>query len=325
MQSNTAATSPSGLSSVTPDFSKVWETIDGMVDGFFAILPNVVIGVVIFAVFWIVAKVIQKVVVRTTRNYNNAGLASVLSRLAYWILLIVGLLIAATIIIPSMTPGKLISTLGIGGVAIGFAFKDIFQNLLAGILILLRQPFKVGDEITSGKFTGTVEAIETRATFIKSYDGIRVIIPNSQIYQEPIEVITAYDMVRSEYDLGIGYGDNIGEALEISLRTLKSIDGIMKDPAPDAYVWALAGSSINLRLRWWTNPRRPNVVATYSEVLKQVSEALAEAAIDIPFPTQVVLFHDQTEDIDGDRTKQREGWPAGKNPPKPARLEKTKE
>ncbi|MFC0679334.1 mechanosensitive ion channel family protein [Lysobacter korlensis] len=307
-----------GLAGVEPDVGNAWDTVDAMVDGFFALLPNIAIAAVVFLVFWIVAKVIQKVVARATANRENGNLATVLSRLGYWVLLILGLLVAITIIVPSMTPGKLVSTLGIGGVAIAFAFKDIFQNLLAGILILLQKPFRVGDEITSGAFTGTVEAIETRATWIKTYDGIRVIVPNSQIYQEPVSVITAYGMVRSEYDVGIGYGDDIGQALEVALDTLKGIDGILDDPAPDVLVWELAGSTVNLRMRWWTNPKRANVVVKHSEVLRKVAEAMGAAGIDLPFPTRVVLLHDQTEATDGDRTKQREGWPAGDSPP-PAR------
>jgi small-conductance mechanosensitive channel len=209
--------------------------------------------------------------------------------------------------------------LGIGGVAIGFAFKDIFQNLFAGILILLRHPFHVGDEITTGAFTGTVEAIETRATFIRTYDGRRVVIPNSDVYTKPITVISAYDMLRTEIDVGIGYNDDLGYAKQIALQAIQGVDGVLADPAPDVLVWELAASSKNLRLRWWTRPARGEVLRVRDRVLQAVAEALAGVGIDLPFPTQVVLFHDQTEEVDGDRTRQREGWPAGQNPPPPRR------
>ena len=129
-------------------------------------------------------------------------------------------------------------------------------------------------------------------------------------------MITAYEKVRSEYDVGIGYGDDIGTALDVALKTLKGIDGILDDPGPDVLVWDLAGASVNLRIRWWTDPVRSNVVVVRSKVLKAVAEAMAEAQIDLPYPTQVVLLHDQTEEADGDRTRQREGWPVGDNPPK---------
>jgi len=81
--------------------------------------------------------------------------------------------------------------------------------------------------------------------------------------------------------------------------------------------WDLDGSSVNLRVRWWTDPTRSNVVVSRDRVLQAVAEALSAAGVDLPFPTQVVLFHDQTEEADGDRTRQREGWPAGDDPPKP--------
>lgn len=292
------------------------DTLYDMANGIIATLPLIGIGIVVFLLFWLLAKFAYRALIRG----HEQGRALAFARLAYAGILLLGLLIAVTIAFPSFTPAELLSVLGVGGVAIGFAFKDIFQNLLAGILILIRQPFKVGDEITAGDFTGKVEAIETRATYIRTYDGRRVIVPNTIIYTEPVIVITAYDMLRSEYDVGIGYGDDMGKARQIALDTLKGMDGILADPAPDALVWDLAGSSVNLRIRWWSDPQRGSVVRLRDQVLEAVAGALSGAGIDLPFPTQVVLLHDQTEASDGDRARQREGWPAGDNPPKPRHL-----
>ena len=202
-----------------------------------------------------------------------------------------------------------------------FAFKDIFQNLLAGILLLIRHPFRAGDEITTGGgFTGTVESIETRATYIRTYDGQRIIVPNSVIYTETVTVITAYDLLRSHYDVGIGYGDDVTNAKAIALKAVQGIDDVLSDPAPDVLLWDLAGSSKNLRVRWWTRPKRSGVVQVRDQVLQAVSEALVGAGIDLPFPTTQVLFHDQTEASDGDRRRQREGWPAGDTVPEPRHI-----
>lgn len=290
--------------------------LNSMVNSFVAMLPLVGIGIVVFLVFWLIASLVRKgleAYVGKRDQYSGAAIA--FSRLAYIGILLFGVMVAVTVAFPTITPAKLFSALGIGGVAIGFAFKDIFQNLLAGILILVRQPFKVGDEITSGEFTGTVENIETRATYIKTYNGKRIIVPNSRIYTEPVTVITAYDILRSEYDVGIGYGDDVSKARELALEAVKSVEGVLAEPAPDVLLWDLAGSSQNIRVRWWTDPTRGNVVKVKDGVLETVAKSLAGAGIDLPFPTNVVLFHDQTEATDGDRTKQREGWPAGDNPP----------
>ena len=294
--------------------------VQTMVDGLFASLPRVAVAIVVFVLLWLVAKGVRSIIHRVTPGPTDSSIGIVLGRLAYASLLLLALFVALTIVIPSLKFSAIFAALGLGGVAIGFAFQDIFQNLLAGVLLLLREPFRVGDEITSGAYTGTVESIETRATYIRTYDGRRIIIPNAQIYSEPVSVITAYDMIRSQYDVGIGYGDDIDEAKRIALETVKGIEGVREDPAPDVLTWDLAGSSVNLRVRWWSDPKRGGVVQLRDRVLRHVSRDLLAAGIDLPFPTQQILFHDQTEATDGDRSRQREGWPSGGDDPDTARI-----
>ena len=308
---------------IDANFGLIWAAVDNLIDGFLAMLPLLAAGIVIFVLLLFTARGVRYLAEKALRRSSNRSAAIAISRLLYVAMVGLAVLIAVTIAFPSMTPGRLISVLGIGGVAIGFAFKDIFQNLLAGVLILLRHPFRVGDEITTGEFTGTVEAIETRATFIRTYDGRRVIIPNGDVYTKPVTVISAYDMLRSEYDVGIGYGDDLAEAKMIALEAMKRVDGVLADPPPDVLVWELGESAKNIRIRWWTKPARSDVLRIRDAVLRDVAEAITGAGMDLPFPTQVVLFHDQTEETDGDRSRQREGWPAGKNPPKPRRQSPT--
>ena len=305
----TSPDTTSAFSGITASPATAWATIDKLIDQTIAALPRLAVAIILYMVFWLVAKGVRAAIQRTTRDSRRENVGIVLARLVYFGLLVFGLFVAAAAVIPSFTFGSLVSALGIGGVAIGFAFKDIFQNLLAGVLILLREPFHVGDEITSGSFTGTVESIETRATFIRTYDGRRVIIPNANIYTESVTVISAYNVLRSEYDVGIGYGDDIDKARQILLGVLRDTEGVLDDPAPDVLVWDLAGSSVNLRVRWWSLPPRPGVVHLRDAVLQGAKEKLVAAGIDLPFPTQHVLFHDQTETTDGDRARQREGWP----------------
>lgn len=109
--------------------------------------------------------------------------------------------------------------------------------------------------------------------------------------------------------MGIGYGDDVTTARTVALEAVAGVDGVLADPPPDVLLWELAGSSKNLRVRWWTRPQRAAVLQVRDRVLQAVAEALAAAGIDLPFPTRVVLFHDQTEDADGVRGRQREGWP----------------
>ncbi|XZN93842.1 MAG: mechanosensitive ion channel family protein [Microcoleus sp.] len=236
-----------------------------------------------------------------------------LGRLAQGATVLTGLFIALSIVIPSIKANDLVQLLGISGVAIGFAFRDILQNFLAGILILLTEPFQIDDQIVFKNFEGTVENIQTRATIIKTYDGRRIVIPNSELFTNSVVVNTAFEKRRLQYDVGIGYGDDIDTARQLILEAIHEIDGVLKDPAPDAIVVELAGSSVNIRARWWVQPpRRAELLDFQDRVLTNIKNKLVANGIDLPFPTQQILFHDQTEDTDGDRTRQREGWPAGK-------------
>jgi small-conductance mechanosensitive channel len=233
-------------------------------------------------------------------------------------MVLLGLLGALAIALPSFNAGELVQLLGISSVAIGFAFRDILQNLLAGILILLTEPFKTGDQIIVNDFEGTVEHIETRATFIRTYDGRGVVIPNADMFTQSVTVNTAHPLRRTHYDVGIGYGDDAQKAADLMIEAMKEVDGVVGEPAPEVLVWDLAGSSVNLRARWWTESRRRDVTTIKGDVLTAITAKLSENGIDMPFPTQVILFHDQTEETDGDRNLQREGWPvtAG-DPPAP--------
>ena len=140
-----------------------------------------------------------------------------------------------------------------------------------------------------------------------------MVIPNSTLFTQSVTVNTAFERRRLQYDIGIGYGDDVARAQAIILGALRGVHGVLQDPAPEALVVDLAGSSVNIRARWWINPPlRTDVVTSMDEALHAIRDALTAAGIDLPFPTRQVLFHDQTEATDGDRARQREGWPAGK-------------
>jgi small-conductance mechanosensitive channel len=294
------------------DVSAAWQTIRQLFSGFAAALPRLVLALVIVGAFYLVAKAVRSL---TRRNAKRRGehqtLELAVGRLVQAGIVALGVLVAATAAFPGFTPASLVSALGLGGVAIGFAFKDIFQNFLAGILILVTKPFRVGDQIIFGPYEGTVQDIETRATFIKTYDGRRVIIPNGELYTQTVTVNTAFPQRRWQYDIGIGYGDDIDEAREIILRVLQEAEDVAPDPKADVIVVDLAESTVNLRARWWTDSHISDGLNAQHRVLMKVKRELTAAGIDLPFPTRQILFHDQTEAADGDRRRQREGWPAG--------------
>ena len=249
-------------------------------------VPYLVIASLVFVIFWVLSIFFKKAVTRILGSRkHHQNLVTVFRRVGSALILFLGFMVAMIIAVPSFTPGKLIGALGIGSVAIGFAFKDIFQNLLSGILLLLSEPFRIGDQIISGNFEGTVEDIQIRATTIRTYDGRKVVIPNSQLYTSTMTVNTAYSQRRLEFDVGIGYENNIIDAQQVILSVLKAAPTVSKLAEPSVIATALADSSVVLRVRWFIDDgTQTNRVASINEVIILVKEALEEANISIPFP-----------------------------------------
>lgn len=297
---------------VTAGLDTVLTKVEGWLNGLVRLAPNLIAALMLLVVFYVLARLVGYGVRTTLSRRGRPALANVGGAMLRWAIMILAFLLAATIVLPSLKPGDLLAGMGIGSVAIGFAFKDILQNLLSGILILLRQPFRIGDQIVVGDYEGTVEDIETRATYIKTYDNRRVIIPNSTIYTGSLLVNTAFDKRRSEYDVGIGCNDDWGTAMELMVKAAGDCEGVLPDPAPEAIPFGIDAYQNTIRLRWWSQPDRASVIHTRGRVIRAVYAALDDAGIDMPYPTEVHLFHDQTEVTDGDRLNQREGWPAGR-------------
>ena len=249
-------------------------------------IPYLIVASLVFVIFWVLSIFFKKAVTRILGSRkHHQNLVTVFRRVGSALILFLGFMVAMIIAVPSFTPGKLIGALGIGSVAIGFAFKDIFQNLLSGILLLLSEPFRIGDQIISGNFEGTVEDIQIRATTIRTYDGRKVVIPNSQLYTSTMTVNTTYSQRRLEFDVGIGYENNIIDAQQVILSVLKAAPTVSKLAEPSVIATALADSSVVLRVRWFIDDgTQTNRVASINEVIILVKEALEEANISIPFP-----------------------------------------
>ena len=265
---------------VDADPELILDTVDGWIDGFFRLLPNLLVAAVLMAFFVAAAFAVQWSVRRSFRRREDLG--RVLGSIAKWSAILAGFLVVLPIVSPSIAPGDLIAGLGIGSVAIGFAFKDILQNLLAGLLILIRQPFDVGDQIRAGEFEGTVEHIETRATKLRTYDGRRVVIPNADVFTGTVTVNTAYAARRSQQDFPIALYDDWDRAVTVARDAARRVEGVRDDPGPDAQAQDVADFAKVVRVRWWTDPQQAATIATASRVRLAVEAALRDAGFTLP-------------------------------------------
>ena len=274
----------------TFDPDNVWQVFSQLGAKFLGHLPYLLLGLIVFVIFLLVARLVRRILILVGRRTRlDRTVADLLGRLAYAFTIILGLLISAVVIFPTFNPGDLIAGLGITSVAIGFAFKDVLQNFFAGILILWRRPFLVGDEIKIGEYEGTVEEITTRSTRVKTYDGERAVLPNGQVYTNAVLVRTAYSNRRVRLVVGVGYKDSIERARSLIFEVLKKTEGVLNEPGPAILLAELAPSSVNFDVFFWTNARQANVLDVSDKALAGIKLALDEAGIDIPYPHAVIL------------------------------------
>jgi small-conductance mechanosensitive channel len=261
-------------------------------------VPYFLVALVVFLLFWGLSAIFKKVVYKLLgKRSRHANLVKVFQRVGGALILFMGFMIAMVIAIPGFTPAKLIGALGIGSVAIGFAFKDIFQNLLSGILLLLSEPFRIGDQIVSGDYEGTVEDIKIRATTIKTFDGRQVVIPNSQLYTSALTVNTAYKQRRLQVAVGIGYEDDIEAAKGVILQALDRAETVSRRAEPSVIATGFGDSTIDLTVLWFIDDgTQANKVASIHEVIVEMKKGLDGAGVNMPFPIRTLDLSDASVD-----------------------------
>lgn len=254
------------------DLTALWQKAHALFDGFLELLPNLLLGGLVFTAFVYMGRWAHRAGVnlaKRVRKHGNLGL--ILGNLFRWISLMLGLLIALSIIIPSFQARNLIELLGIGTVAIGFAFRDILQNFFAGILILITEPFEIGDTIIVDKYEGTVHTIETRATTIISVEGRKIVIPNTTLFTQAVTVASPTTKLRTSFDIELDEHHDIKAARDATLAAVVAVEGVLTDPAPDVLVTNVDCGVPTLQLRWWTAKSR---IIVKSRVIEAIQNAL---------------------------------------------------
>lgn len=209
---------------------------------------------------------------------------------ATWIF---GILLACVIAFPGLSLGDIIATLGLSSVAIGFAFQDIFKNFLAGVLILLQQPFRIGDQVVINDYEGTVDQIDIRTTKIITYGGERVVIPNSTVFTSVVQVRTAFDYRRTDLAVGVDYNTSLSQATDILETTISQVQGVLDKPAPEIDLVAFGDSSIDFIVRYWTVPQQKQVRHVKTKAILSIKQAFDKADINIPYPIRTLYYYNQ--------------------------------
>lgn len=257
----------------------------GMWTSAVALLPSLAIALAVLLLTWSIArfatKIAERITTKTSMRPSLRELIDTLVRLGIWL---VGLMATLTILLPGLTPASLLAGLGFGAVAIGFAFQDIFENFLAGILIMLREKMRIGDYIECEGIEGNVEKILLRETHIRLPSAELTIVPNSILFKNPVKILTDTGTRRHEVIAGVSYDTDLEKAQDVIAKAVKSIGYVDKKKGVDVFACEFNSSSVDFRVRWWAGSSKKDMHESRDIVIRTIKRALDDAGIEIPFP-----------------------------------------
>lgn len=264
-----------------------------LVEDAIAILPALILALLVLCLTRYAVKLVRRLVrISGEKFVKSLSLRLLFEQLASVAIWVVGILLACTLIFPSLKLGDVIGLLGLSSVAVGFAFQDIFKNFLAGVLLLLNEPFRVHDQVIINDYEGTVESITIRSTQIRTYQDERIVIPNAIVFTSPVHVLTHYPARRTDLKIGLDYTTPLAKARSVFIEALEPVDGVLADPAVEVDLVGFGDSAIEVVVRYWTLPYKKHVRRIQSSVVLALKQACDEAGFNIPYPIQTIQFTD---------------------------------
>ncbi|MEO6064911.1 MAG: mechanosensitive ion channel family protein [Lysobacterales bacterium] len=274
------------------NLSPAFERLRGESEALMAALPMFMLALLVLWLAWVGGRWLSRraLLVRLASK-RNPFLRELAATTVRWVVLLLGVVIALEILDATAMVGAVLGTAGVLGVALGFAFKDILENYLAGILMSLRQPFAPRDHVVIGGNEGFVVALNSRATILMTLDGNHLRLPNALVFRSVTLNYTRNPSRRFEFDIGIGVNDDLVRAQEIGIREMRAVAGVIGTPPPRAFITALGDSNVQVRFHGWVDQRENDFQLVRGEAIRRVKTVLESAGMDLPEPIYRVQLY----------------------------------
>lgn len=272
--------------------SLISEKLEEWMATFIAMLPNIVVAILILVIFIFVAKAVRGLSNKLLGKIShNRAVISLFNTIIYIAVVATGLFIALGVLDLTQTVTTLLAGVGILGLALGFAFQDIAANFISGVLIAFRQPFKVGDIVENEGYLGTVTNINLRTTTVNTFQGLEILIPNKNLFQNVVINYTRTQDRRVDLGVGVSYGDDLRKVRQITIDAVSKLQSIDQSREVTLFYNEFGDSSINFSVRFWAKtPRQPDYLQAQSDAIIAIQEAYNEHDIMIPFPIRTLDF-----------------------------------
>lgn len=254
--------------------------------------PNFVLAILILIAFIFVGKLIKNLSQRVLdRTLKNRSLSSLLSKIIYIIVVIIGAFIALDLLNLDKAVTSLLAGAGIIGLALSFAFQDIATNFIAGFFMAVKRPFRIGQVIHCEGHSGVIRRLGIRTTEITSFQGQEVIIPNKMLFQNPLINDSENIYKRIDLNVGVSYGEDLERVRDIAIESVKNTPNINKDKTIDLVYLDFGDSSINFRIMIWVEYKSQlDFLKSRSEAIIAIKKAFDREDIMIPFPIRTLDF-----------------------------------
>ncbi len=265
-------------------FSEYWEKI-------VAAAPDIFVAVVVFVVFFSMGKLFQSLYKnRIQKRWKSTIVSKFFSQILYWVFNIVGILIALNILGLGNIVSSLLAGAGISAIIVGFAFKDIAENFLAGILLTIHRPFSIGDVIEVDDYKGPVKAVDMRSTHIRLSDGRDIWIPNSMLVKGVLTNYTRDGLLRQEFVIGFDQFDEIGKAQKLVIDFLTEQPEVLRTPLPGFIIEEIGVSSVNVKIMFWVDVLKKQstegpiafAMSVKSKMIWQIKDLLLSNGFNLP-------------------------------------------
>ena len=254
-------------------------------------IPKLIAGLVTFGVALLLSVIAAQWARRiASKRISDGETVLLLSRLVRWTVIVAGTVLALDQVDFDVT--GFVAGLGIAGLTIGFALQDITRNFIAGIILLIRQPFDIGDSVETAGHAGTVLDVTTRDTILKTWDGEMVILPNLEVFTTPIINYSDLPNRRRTIHIGLGYGEDVDRVTTVFLEAIQRVDGVLEDPAPTLLAEKFGDSTLDLAARFWVNQETHGLFDVHSAVVQAIKKAAEGEGIDLPYPIQTVRLEE---------------------------------
>jgi len=257
-----------------------------------ASLPNILTAILIVVASIYLAKFLSNLLKRVLkRREADLEVTLLLATFVRWSIIVAG---SITALQRFFDVTAFLAGLGILGFTIGFALQNIMQNFVSGVILLIEQPFDVGDAVELNGYGGTVLTISLRTTEMRTFDGLIIMIPNADVLSNAITNYTRADRRRIELPVGVSYGSDPAIARQTVLESIKNVPGFLGDPEPVVVFHTFGGSSVDMTAYFWIDTSKTNPLAAKDAALEFIKAALDKKGIEIPFPITTVYMQSES-------------------------------